>query len=232
MSALPTMNCSNVNLANAVKFLSGVKNRDAAFRFIQFANRIVLHSLAETPANSVFRGHLAAATGAMVGGRKLMSFGHEVGEAWNVVRLLSEKEEITTPKLLMIVRSLAMFNFFTYDHIVFLSKYAGVIKADPHWNAVVGARSWLVAVLISLYLDAAAINRSLTALQLREGTEAQLAEERRRLAEVGVRQVRNTCDLVVACSSAEVLKVNNGLVSVCGAISAALFIYEFWPSNN
>jgi hypothetical protein len=181
--------------------------------------------------SSVLKEALMSATTALVGGRKLFAFGNEIGEGLNTSALLNAARRAPTLTLetaLPVVRSVAMTNFWLFDHVVFLSQFAKVCNADAHWHAVTASRVWLVAIFCSLYLDSKAYADA-SAAAAAGGEDAKAERTKAKFA--AARQLRDVCDFVVAINNAEIVALSPMLVNVAGALSAAIFCYESWPRS-
>lgn len=216
---------------STVQFIATVKNRDAVLRLIQFTHRVFLNVLANTNKGKMLTTALTTSTAALVAGRKLFAFGNEISEMVNTTKLLNAamKVPMAPETVLPVVRSVAMTNFWLFDHIQFLAAHAKVLKADVHWHVVTASRVWLIAILCSIILDgktyAAAIKAS---VDESKSPDDKLVERAKAKAAV-VRQARNVCDLVVSVANSEIAKIHPLIVNFCGAVSAAIFCYENWP---
>ena len=204
-------------------------------------------------------------------GRKLFSFSNAVGEAVNFVnnskRLLPVGNASLSPeRVLPVIRSAAMFNFWVSDHAVFLAKWAKVAHYDVAWHSTAASRFWFVAILCNVALDTMEYRRKAKEeaddsdddddndgdCEAQKSSAGKKTNKQTNIATLPFtffwlnfslffhclcidafkkytfKCFRNACDLVVATNNSKFMEINPIFVNVCGAISAAAFLYDAW----
>ena len=228
-------------ITKTLNFFSTVKNKDTLLRFFQFMNRVIINALGNSIGHEKAKAFLSKLTSAIISGRKLFAFSNAINEAANFARLSKKVVaaghgvSLAPEKVLPAVRSALMVQFWLSDHAVFLTKFAKVAEWDADWHGTAASRCWFGAILCNIVLDTMAYRKQEKAILAEERDESKMDEETSPENELlaarkslGFKYFRSLCDLVVATNNSKFMSFNPILVNLCGAVSAASFLYDAW----
>jgi len=237
MAASPTPMPSSIfrkkldPVATFVKWMDLTDGRDKAAKTIQYLARLFAYLLKEEDRN--LSNQLSNLMAAVRDGRKLFRFGKGVGDVQQIVSAYNNSKITMSSKVYTIVSRVGYFNYWLFDHIVFLARSKVINVPNVADIQLYSAYGWVVAIVFGLADDF----EQYTALTAQEtevivkGTRAELQAMRATKTALQLRIVQKLGDLVLSVSLARLPERvfgepwNESFVSLSGIVAGAIACY-------
>eukprot|EP01113_Clastostelium_recurvatum_P011101 TRINITY_DN1559_c0_g1_i1.p1 TRINITY_DN1559_c0_g1~~TRINITY_DN1559_c0_g1_i1.p1 ORF type:complete len:261 (+),score=81.13 TRINITY_DN1559_c0_g1_i1:46-783(+) len=225
------------------KVLSVTAGKDKLAKILQYGGLLVAsHVALKRPSSEVVvkARKLQSAAGAA---RKVFRLGNSISD-YIKLRQLIQSGSITNPlHLLSIIRSLGMYFYWIFDHLVWISN-TGLATVNTSKFSWYSSAAWFVGLLCSIVLDLVALQGSLKKekeLKLKyyrlgageDGRDitAQTKANLEKKNELLLNCLKNAADLIIASTLLNIRKFTGRTVGAAGVLSALIATYQMWPKK-